>query len=168
MLTGLVQQKIEFSFKPDSVGPFSTTAHFRSREAGERTSTLKGCGELPTSVTSNGYATSLSKGSTEYSELSSRLDRGEQLVILPPVPNPAARGSNISIRFVYGLNASEPLKLSLFDLLGKEVAVIFDDNHPAGIYETRFAVPRNLPDGSYIYRLASESKVLSGKLVILH
>ncbi len=162
------QHFIEFSFMPDSAGSFSTIAHFHSIEAGERTTTLQGCGINPASVNFGNYPSLLSKNNSEYIALSSRLDRGEKISILPAVPNPVSRNGNISVRFAFGLSEPGVLKLSLYDMLGKEMTVIFNKNYASGIYEIRFALPANLPDGNYIYRLAGESNVLSGKLVILH
>ena len=41
------QRKIEFSFMPDKVGSYKTTAHFRSKQIGERTADLLGCAVAP-------------------------------------------------------------------------------------------------------------------------
>jgi hypothetical protein len=160
------QTPFEFQYSADHVDTVCTIVHFRSKEAGDRTAKLCGCAINPASVGIGDYASTLSKGSSEYSLLSSRLDKGEQLAILPPIPNPATRDNN-SVRFVFGTSESAPLKFSLYDLLGKEIAVIFDDNFSAGIYESRFILPSSLAAGSYIYRLSNSSNVRSGKLVIL-
>jgi hypothetical protein len=163
-----VDQTLSFEFKytPLKVEHDTTIAHFHSLEAGTKTAKLIGCGQIPTSVDGNGYVSSLSKGSAEYSEISSRLDHGETIAILPPVPNPlTAEGK--SIRFVYGLQSDSPLDLSLYDILGNLIAsVVHSEHQSAGIYETDFSIGTNIPSGSYIYRLAGAGRVLSGKLVI--
>ena len=158
------QKQFEFQYNADNLDTVCTTVHFRSKEAGERTAKICGCALKPSSVGISDYASSLSKNSSEYSLLSLQLDKGEQLAILPPVPNPAS--GKASVRFVFGTSETAPLKLSLYDLLGKEIAVIFEDNFSAGIYQSHFNLPNGLPKGSYFFRLSGISKVISGKLII--
>lgn len=160
-------ESFKFKYTPTAAKHDTTFVHFHSLEAGTKTSKLIGCGLQPASVNFGDYASSLSKESSEYALLSSRLDKGEQLAILPPIPNPASR-NNSQVRFVFGTSESSLLKLSLYDLLGKEIAVIFDDNFPAGIYESRYILPGNIPAGNYIYRLSSSWAVKSGKIAIFH
>ncbi|MEP7233889.1 MAG: T9SS type A sorting domain-containing protein [Ignavibacteriota bacterium] len=166
VLAASAQQKIEFSFTPDSVGSFQTIAHYHCTEVGWKTALLKGCGLSNAAVENNSYASSLPPGSAEYISISSQLNSGNGLVLLPAVPNPASHRANVSVRFIFGVKESGPLNLSLFDQLGKSVAVIFDDNYAAGIYETRFTLPATLAEGNYIYRLAGNNGVASGKLVL--
>ncbi|MFI5264839.1 MAG: T9SS type A sorting domain-containing protein, partial [Candidatus Kapaibacterium sp.] len=155
-----------FSFTPDKVGNFTTLVHIHSVELGWRQATLTGCGQIPASVNAGSYTTSLSQGSSEYAAISLKLDRGDGLAILPPVPNPATAGSK-SIRFVYGLRSDSPLDLSIYDILGNPIgSVVHSENLNAGIYEADFPIGSNLPSGSYIYRLAGAGKILSGRWVI--
>jgi len=165
-LQGNASHKIEFSFKPDSAKNYQTLAHFHSLEVGWKTAILTGCGLLPAAVNENGYASTLSKASAEYLSASSLLDKGNDLVLLPAVPNPAT-SSGRTVRFVYGLRMDSPLDLSIFDVLGNLVAtVIHSDLQTAGISEADFSVGANMPSGNYIYRLSGAAKVLSGKLVV--
>ena len=165
-LQGNATHRIEFSFKPDSVKNYQTLAHFHSLEIGWKTAVLTGCGTVPVAVSDNGYPSTLSKGSAEYLTANSLLDKGNDLVLLPAVPNPAT-SSGRTVRFVFGLRMDSPLDLSIFDVLGNLVAtVIHSDLQTAGISEADFSVNANMPSGNYIYRLSGAGKVLSGKLVV--
>jgi hypothetical protein len=155
-----------FSFIPDSVGNFQTIVHFRSIEAGIRTAILTGCGVNTEAVNSDGYTTSLSKGSAEYATLSLRLDAGNDIAMLPPVPNPLTAGAK-SIRFVYGLRSDSPIDLSIYDIIGNQISLVVHNEHEsAGIYEAIFHVGADMPSGGYIYRLAGTGKVISGRFVV--
>ncbi|MDY0083691.1 MAG: T9SS type A sorting domain-containing protein, partial [Ignavibacteriaceae bacterium] len=46
--------------------------------------------------------------------------------------------------------------LKVYDILGKEVAELVNENKPAGVYEVSFNAS-NLPSGMYIYKLQSGS-----------
>jgi hypothetical protein len=154
-----------FIYEPTAPGFDTTIAHFHSPEAGEKTAQLTGCGQIHVLVRTEGYSSQLSKSGKEYTLLSSQLDRGNELAILPPVPNPSD-GKN-TVRFVFGLSEDSPLDLSIYDILGNLVTtVVHDNDHPSGIYETSLMINPNLQSGSYIYRFAGLGKVISGKLVI--
>jgi hypothetical protein len=64
--------------------------------------------------------------------------------------------------------SSEHLKTYETDIFGNHVVrIIHDVYHPAGIFETNFAMPASFKPGSYIYRFSALGKVISGKLVII-
>ncbi len=160
------QRKMEFSFKPDSAGNFQTLAHFHSVEIGWKTANLIGCGQVNASVVKNEYPSFLSKESPSYILLSSQLDHGSELVLLPPMPNPAT-GLSAYVHFIYGLRSASPLDLSVYDILGNLIATVIHAEHQdAGIYETSLSLGAIMSPGSYIYRFAGAGKVLSGKLVV--
>ncbi len=118
------------------------------------------------SVSQDRYFSSLSTNSSDYLSISSQLDHGSEVVLLPAVPNPAA-ASGTSVRFIYGLRSDSPLELVIYDILGNYIATIIHfDHQSAGIYEADFPIAANIQAGSYIYRLAAAGRVLSGKLVV--
>ncbi len=83
----------------------------------------------------------------------------------PLRPNPAI-GKNIMIAS-YTLQSQAPLRLELFDQLGKSVAVLLSsDLHPEGTFEKQITLPSDLATGSYYYRYICGSTHISGKLVI--
>jgi hypothetical protein len=60
------------------------------------------------------------------------------------------------------------VKLELVDELGNVAAIVVDRHmHPAGAYEVRYDTSK-LPSGTYIYRLALQRAVTSGKLIVNH
>lgn len=61
---------------------------------------------------------------------------------------------------------SQRVKLSIFDVLGREVRVMFDDFAPAGIVSVDFKA-ENLASGMYVYQLKTEEFSISKKMVLL-
>jgi hypothetical protein len=66
--------------------------------------------------------------------------------------------------------------LMIFDILGNEVATLVDEYRPAGRHEIEFSAKGgsasggnafSLPSGIYFYRLATENKVQSRKMLLL-
>jgi hypothetical protein len=158
--------EIIITFSPDSAGLFKTIIHVKSNNIVKR-DTIYGLGCSTVSVHTNSYSSQLLASSSEYQAITSQLDHGDGLAIMPPVPNPVSNASN-SIRFVFGLASGSSLDLSLYDVLGNQiVTIIHDGYHPAGIFETNFAIPASFKPGSYIYRFSASGKVISGKLVII-
>ena len=66
----------------------------------------------------------------------------------------------------YELSKSGRVKLSVFDLLGRETAVLVDGIMPAGSHTALFA-GRNLASGVYFYRLDAEGKVAVRKMMLM-
>jgi hypothetical protein len=62
--------------------------------------------------------------------------------------------------------AESRVRLAVYDLLGREVAVLVDGMMPAGEHNVTF-YGANLPTGAYVYRLATESGVLAKKMILL-
>ncbi len=80
-------------------------------------------------------------------------------------PNPLNKGSVLIAR--YSLESQAPLRLELFDQLGKTVAVLLSsDLHPEGKFEKQITIPSDLATGTYYYRYICGSTHISGKLVI--
>jgi photosystem II stability/assembly factor-like uncharacterized protein len=84
-------------------------------------------------------------------------------------PNPFNPATVIS----YQLPVVSNVRLVVYDLLGREVAVLVDGRQPAGTYEERFDVHSfggrgsGLSSGVYIYRLTAGAYSLSRKMVLL-
>jgi hypothetical protein len=58
------------------------------------------------------------------------------------------------------------MRLSVYDLLGREVSVLVNENKNAGNYEVKFDAS-NLASGVYVYRLEAGQFVQSRKLLLL-
>ncbi len=58
------------------------------------------------------------------------------------------------------------VSLKVFDVLGREVAVLFNEEKPAGIYKISFNAS-SFPSGVYFYRLESKNRFLTKKMLLL-
>ncbi|MDO8469393.1 MAG: T9SS type A sorting domain-containing protein [bacterium] len=74
------------------------------------------------------------------------------------------RRSSTTIRFE--LTARTPVRLTVYDVLGREMAVLANETLESGVYETRFE-PKGLASGVYLYRLVTEKSVAKRKMVFV-
>jgi len=77
-------------------------------------------------------------------------------------PNPF----NPSTTIVFSLPSGSLVSLKVFDFIGREVAILYSGELPAGTYEQRWDAA-NLPSGIYFYRLQAGSFSETKKLVLL-
>jgi hypothetical protein len=77
-------------------------------------------------------------------------------------PNPF----NPSTTIIYSIAKAENVTLKVFDLLGKEVAVLINEFKSEGQYSISLEASK-LPSGVYIYQLNSNGYRLSKKMVVL-
>jgi hypothetical protein len=77
-------------------------------------------------------------------------------------PNPF----NPSTTIKYELPKSSDVRLSVFDILGREVSVLVNERRDAGVHEVKFD-GSNLASGVYLYRLTSRDFVATKRMLIL-
>jgi N-acetylneuraminic acid mutarotase len=77
-------------------------------------------------------------------------------------PNPF----NPSTTIKYELTKSSAVKLSVYDMLGREVSVLVNERRNAGVHEVKFN-GSNLASGVYLYRIQAGDFVSTKKLVLL-
>ncbi|NNE34010.1 MAG: T9SS type A sorting domain-containing protein [Rhodothermales bacterium] len=77
-------------------------------------------------------------------------------------PNPFKAVSTIE----FDLPEAAPVRLRVFDMLGREVAVLLDDEKPAGRFKITWDA-NGLASGSYFYRIESRNFVSTRSLTIL-
>jgi photosystem II stability/assembly factor-like uncharacterized protein len=77
-------------------------------------------------------------------------------------PNPF----NPSTSMQYTIGSRQFVTLKVFDLLGREVAILVNEEKPAGEYEVEFNGV-NLPSGIYFYQLNAEQYSETKKMVLL-
>jgi hypothetical protein len=77
-------------------------------------------------------------------------------------PNPF----NPSTQIKYSVPESGNIRLSVFNIVGEEVAVLADGFTQAGFYEATFDAS-NLPSGVYVYKLQSTNSVQAKKMLLL-
>lgn len=81
--------------------------------------------------------------------------------LLQNAPNPFT--DYTEIQFV--LNRSGQTVLKVYNLIGKEIATLVEENLNAGAYKVNFH-PINLPRGIYIYRLESNGFNEARKMIL--
>lgn len=77
-------------------------------------------------------------------------------------PNPFNPETTIS----YSLVRSSRVKLTVFDLLGREVALLVNQEKPAGVHYVKFNASK-LVSGVYFYKLEADSKVAARKFLLM-
>jgi hypothetical protein len=77
-------------------------------------------------------------------------------------PNPF----NPSTTITYALPKSSEVKLSVFDMLGREVSVLVGESKDAGVHQVKFD-GSNLASGVYFYRLKAGVFVATKRLLLL-
>lgn len=85
-----------------------------------------------------------------------------QHVLLQNYPNPFAGETTIE----YELANAGQVQLEVFDVTGQRVALLEEGTRSTGRHRAQFNA-RNLPSGTYVYRLTSPSGVQSKKMVLV-
>jgi hypothetical protein len=76
-------------------------------------------------------------------------------------PNPASDRATIG----YVLARPQALRVALYDVRGREVAVLLDAEQPAGVYTLHFdAAP--LASGTYLYRFTADGRTVTRKMTV--
>lgn len=77
-------------------------------------------------------------------------------------PNPF----NPSTMIEYSIPEKNFVRLSVYNAIGKQVAVLFEGVKEKGVYRYNFNAA-NLPSGVYIYKLETNKRVLSRKMILI-
>lgn len=88
-------------------------------------------------------------------------ERGDEFSLAQSQPNPARDQATIE----FSLDRAAEARLTLYDALGREVAVLIDRRMESGAHAAPVDVSA-LPSGVYVYRLASEGRTRTGRLVV--
>ncbi|MGC9364957.1 MAG: T9SS type A sorting domain-containing protein, partial [Fidelibacterota bacterium] len=88
----------------------------------------------------------------------------EKFVLNSNYPNPF----NSNTKIEYSLQNSDKVKLRIYDITGKLVKTLVNENQNSGKYSVNFD-GSNLPSGIYLYRLNAENSKVSktGKMTLL-
>lgn len=76
-------------------------------------------------------------------------------------PNPFSERTTIR----YALDKVAHVRLSVYDVVGRQVKVVEDAHKPAGEYEIIFDGSR-LPAGFYLYRLSAGARTVAGRMIL--
>lgn len=77
-------------------------------------------------------------------------------------PNPVRSTTTIE----YAVSEQSPVRLQVFDVLGRRVATLMDETKAPGTYSVSFDAS-NLSSGPYFYRLEAAGSVVSRKMVVV-
>jgi hypothetical protein len=104
-------------------------------------------------------------GSFNYSnEIEVDLDPLPSFSLGQNYPNPFNPATNIQ----YSLGKRQFVSLKVYDILGTEVAVLVDEEKPAGEYKVKFDVSEyKLTSGIYFYKIQTEEFLQTKKLVLM-
>ena len=104
----------------------------------------------------------------------------EQFLLEQNYPNPFNPTTkikySISSVIASGAKQSQLVTLKVYDVLGNEVAILVNEEKPAGSYEVEFSAKGgsasggnavNLPSGTYFYQLTSENFVETRKMILM-
>ena len=105
-------------------------------------------------VTTNGIITLKGKSNT-----STFVDKN---ILLPNFPNPFNPTTKIS----YSIKEEGLVTLKVYDILGKEIATLVNENKPTGNYEAEFNAS-SLPSGIYLYRIQAGNFVQTRKMILM-
>ncbi|MFC2094258.1 T9SS type A sorting domain-containing protein [Bacteroidota bacterium] len=88
-------------------------------------------------------------------------------IIYQNYPNPFNPTTSIK----YAISSSQFVTIKVYDLLGRELATLINEEKPAGTYEVEFSVGQNsilsLSSGIYFYQLRAGDFVETKKMVLL-
>ena len=103
------------------------------------------------------------RGMTAPSDVDGRPGSGPKTLSLAQnYPNPFNPSTNIS----YTVDRDQHVRLTVFDILGNEIAVLQDGRQSVGEYRVHFDASK-LSSGVYIYRLETEQQTLTKRMVLM-
>ncbi len=113
--------------------------------------------------TSNGYVLILG-GRRIATDIEQPEFLPKQLNLYQNYPNPFNPLTNIT----YSLPERSFVTIKVYDLLGKEIAILVNEEKPAGKYEIEFDAARfNLSSGVYFYRITAGDYVSTKKMMLV-
>jgi hypothetical protein len=86
----------------------------------------------------------------------------ERLTLASPYPNPSRTAATLA----YGLSEATDVRLVLYDILGREVAVVAEGTHGAGAHTAMLDTSR-LASGLYVARLTAGSEAATRRLTVV-
>jgi len=77
-------------------------------------------------------------------------------------PNPF----NPTTEIMFTIPENGPVNISVYDLVGRKVAILINDNYQIGNYSVNFNAS-HLSSGQYIYQLISRDIVITKKMMLI-
>jgi hypothetical protein len=91
----------------------------------------------------------------------------EMTALLPSYPNPARVGSGAAVSVPFRLAEASKVRVVVYDVLGREVAVLADGVMEPGSYEVSWPEASSLPSGSYVVRMTAGAHVQTQRLTLV-
>jgi hypothetical protein len=85
-----------------------------------------------------------------------------KFVLKQNYPNPFNPATIIS----YQIPSNSLVKLEVYDMLGRKIETLVNENQHAGAYSATFNAV-NLPSGTYFYRIITDNFVQTKKLIVI-
>ncbi len=85
-----------------------------------------------------------------------------QVTLSTNYPNPF----NPTTTFEYSIDATQDVKVRVYDMLGRVVATLVDGTQQAGRYQVNFDA-RDLASGTYLYRIETPTTVIGRKMLLI-
>ena len=102
----------------------------------------------------------LSEMITDVEKKATKLPK--EFALFQNYPNPF----NPSTKIQYAISSRQLVTLKIYDLLGREIATLVNEEKPIGTYEVTWNAA-NLPSGVYFYQLKAGSYTATKKLLLL-
>lgn len=113
------------------------------------------------SVPSTGFSNTASTQGNFWKQREDGSPSEDSFALLAVWPNPF----NSSTTITYVLPAVADVKLAVYDLLGREVAVLENERKDGGTHEVKCDAS-DLPSGMYLYRLTAGNCIQTRKLIL--
>lgn len=128
---------------------------------------LDNLGNVYVTGSSAGSGTSVDFATIKYSQTPTGIDQTvynlpENYSLLQNYPNPFNPSTNIQ----YEVSNKQFVTLKVYDVLGKKVATLVNEEKPAGSYQVNWNAS-NLSSGIYFYKLQAGSFVETKKMILL-
>lgn len=81
------------------------------------------------------------------------------------IPNPMTAGDGVIPFTLSGVATPQPVRLEVFDILGRRAALLVDGNITPGAHTARFSA-KGLAPGMYLYRLSSGSVIATRTMIV--
>jgi len=102
-------------------------------------------------------------GSEAYVEEKKRDVRPSEVKLLPNYPNPFARQTTIE----YALPEAQSVRLAVYDVLGRQVAVLQDGRQEGGFHQVQWQADGELSSGTYFVRLRARGQSRTRRLTVV-
>ena len=120
-----------------------------------------------------------------YAEYGDALFLGCEYSPFPVLVMPLANGERVFVPVTFSLNQNYPnpfnpetdihfsittaghTTLKVFDITGREVATLIDNDLTPGAYDTHFNAGINRPSGVYLYRLDAPEGSITKKMILM-